>query len=158
MRRFAQMRMRPSREVIRQRRNLVIEKTPLHSEQQITGTSRCATAIFADDFDWKLQLELYVRQSVVEVEQWCVHLGFARRPLEDEWDIDYPTGGWRWLRIIRYKWRPGLCQTNRQQPSNTEHRAINFQCSTHLNYATRPSRNWHTLDASMSASLRSCVT
>src|SRR6266700_3312367 len=59
-------------------RLLVIENTPLHSEQQIARARGRVIAIFVDDFDWKLQLELYVRQSVVEVDQWYVHLGFAR--------------------------------------------------------------------------------
>src|SRR6266487_1781589 len=54
--------------------------------------------------------------------------------------------------------RASLHQTNRQQPSSTEYGAMDFQRIAHLIYATRPSRNWHTLDASMSASLRSCVT
>ena len=53
------------------------------------------------DFDGNLQLELDVRQSVIEIEQRRVHLRFAWRALENEWNIDFPSAGRRRLRVIR---------------------------------------------------------
>src|SRR5947208_47627 len=85
-------------------RLLVVEKAPFHSEEHIAQASRSAVAIFVCDFDWKLQLELNIRQSVVQIEQRRVHLSAARSALDDERNVDFPSARWRRLRIIRNKW------------------------------------------------------
>ena len=64
-------------------RLLVIEKPPLHSEQQIASARRRALAVLVHDLNGKLQLELHVGQSVVEIEQRRIHLRHAARALED---------------------------------------------------------------------------
>ncbi len=82
---------------------LVIEKTPLHSEQQIANASCGAIIVPVYNADWDLQLELDIRQSVIEIEQRRVHLGFARRAFENERNIDFPSTWRRRLWIVRNK-------------------------------------------------------
>src|SRR6266496_3816751 len=87
---------------------LVIEKTPLHSEQQIADASCGAVVVPVYNSDWDLQLELYVGQSVIKVEQRCVHLRFAWRAFQNEGNIDFPSPWRRRLRIIGHKWRTSM--------------------------------------------------
>ena len=87
---------------------LVIEKSPLHADEEITRTSPRAVAVVMHDRDGDLQLELHIWQSVIEIEQRRIHLRFTWSPVKDERNIDFPSAGRRRLRIVRDKGRPGF--------------------------------------------------
>ena len=80
--------------------------------------------------DRELQLQLDVRQPVIEIEQRRVHLRFSRSPLKDKRNINLPSSCWRRLRIVRNKWRTGLRETDIEQRSDAKYDARIFNQRT----------------------------
>src|SRR5206468_231490 len=54
-------------------RLLVVEKAPLHPKENVGRSDRSTGLVLLKNFNWKLQFQLYIRQSVIEIEQRRVH-------------------------------------------------------------------------------------
>jgi hypothetical protein len=124
-------------------RTLVIQETPFYPEQQITGASRRATAVFVHNCDGKLQFELDVGQPIIEIEQRRIHLRVACSALENERDVDFPPTRWRRLRVVRDKWRPSSRQMDREQAADADNGAMKFHWARNAKpHATSCTRNY----------------
>ena len=62
----------------------------------------------------------------IEVEQRRIHLRFAWRAFQNEWNIDFPSSWRRRFGIIGYKWRTGLREIGRPQQPDYERAAMTF--------------------------------